>query len=65
VARQRAAQAPQRRAQHHQDRQAAIAALSRPARAEVLAIAAAAAQRAQHNREREKERRSCWREADQ
>ena len=65
VARQRAAQGPQRRAQHHQDRQAAIAALSRPARAEVLAIAAAAAQRAQRNRERENERRSRWHHADQ
>jgi len=65
VARQRAAQAPRRRAQHHQARDAAIAALSGPARSEVLAITAAAAQRAQHNREREKERRSCWREADQ
>jgi len=65
VARQRATQAPHRRAQHHKDRQAAIAALNGPARAEVLAITAAAAQRAQRNREREKERSSCWREADQ
>jgi len=60
VARHRAAQAPQRRAQHHQDRQAAIAALSGPARAQVLAIAAGAAQRAHRNRERATERRSRW-----
>ncbi|MDQ2849465.1 MAG: helix-turn-helix domain-containing protein, partial [Actinomycetota bacterium] len=56
-ARQRAAQAPQRRAQHQQDRNAAIAALNGRARAEVLAITAAAAQRAQRNRERDNERR--------
>ncbi len=62
VARHRAAQAPQRRAQHHQDRQAAIAALSGPARARVLAIAAGAAQRAHRNREREVARRQQWRE---
>ena len=59
-ARQRAAQAPQRRVQHHQDRQAAIAALGGLARTEVLVIAAAAAQRAHRNRERESERRRAW-----
>ena len=62
VARQRAARVPQRRVQHHQDRQAAIAALSGPARAQVLAIAAGAAQRAHRNREREVARRQQWRE---
>ena len=65
TARQRAAEAPQRRAQHHQDRDAAIAALSGTARAEVLAIAAAAAQRAQRNQQRETERRSRWQQIDQ
>ncbi len=60
VARDRAAQAPQRRAQHHQDRQAAIAALSGPARAQVLAITAGAAQRAHRTRQREQERRHRW-----
>jgi len=59
-ARHRAAQAPQRRAQHHQDRQTAIAALSGPARAEVLAIVTAATQRAHRNRERAQERRRRW-----
>jgi len=63
AARQRAAQAPQRRAQHHQAREAAIAALNGPARAEARAITKAAAQRAQHNREHEKERRRQWQEA--
>ncbi len=59
-ARQRAAQAPQRRVEHHQAREAAIAALGGPARAEVLVIAAAAAHRAHRNRERESERRRAW-----
>ncbi len=62
VARDRAARVPQRHVQHHQDRQAAIAALSGPARAQVLAIAAGAAQRAHRNREREVARRQQWRE---
>lgn len=62
AARQRVAQAPQRRAQDRLDREVAIAALSGPARAEVRAIAAAAAQRSQRNREREAERRRRWHE---
>jgi len=56
-ARQRAAQAPQRRVEHHQARGSAIAALNGPARAQVLAIAAGAAQRAQRRRQRASERR--------
>lgn len=51
AARQRVAEAPLRRAQHHQARQEAITALNGAARTEALAIAATAAQRAHHNRE--------------
>jgi len=50
AARQRVADAPHRRAQHHQARRVALAALRGSARAEVLAMAAGAAQRAQRNR---------------
>lgn len=57
AARQRVAEAPQRRAQHQQDRNAAIAALSGRARAEALAAVASAAQRAQRKRDCESERR--------
>jgi len=62
VARERAAEAPQRRDRHHQARDAAIAALGGTGRAQVLAIAAGAAQRAHRNREREVARRQQWQE---